>query len=592
MRFRPTVCWAWIVVVAGGACERPAGPRPDQVMLLGDAVVEDTLAPPTEVATDSVLLTGHSGDVRNWPMYGGDYSQMRYSPLDEINVETVRRLRPSWIFQTGVAESFQSTPVVVGRDMYITTPMAEQMQSVIKLDAQTGRKRWARSFRQGTTIFCCGPNNRGVAVSGRRVFLATLDARLIALDADSGKVLWESSVGDPTKGYGNTSAPIAFHGKVYIGTSGGEWATRGFLKAFDEATGKLVWTWYTIPSPEDGGWWGPWTEKAPGSDSSLHRNIPQERTDSARFGDAWKRGGGPIWMPASVDPALGLLYVAIGNPNPDYSGVARPGDNRWTASICAIKAEEGTKAWCFQFMPHDVWDYDGTSPPFLFELEKDGRKIPAAGVFTKVGWLYVLDRRDGTLITRSDNYVRHLNLFHVPGKDTVLIAPGSAGGTNWSPGAFNPRVRLAFSANLDWPMATVSHDGKPCLEGAECIGSDIAIQPGALAPNWGNVSAVDPATGKIAWQQRTRVPLIGGVLTTAGNLVFAGQSDGSFDAWQAETGQHVWQFRTGAGCNAAPMTYRAGGKQFVVIACGGSFILRRSQIDSPSGDALIAFALP
>jgi len=552
------------------------------------------LAPPEfPHASDSILLRGHSGDPSHWPMYGGDYSQRRYSPLDQINTGNVARLRPAWIYQSGYAESFQTTPVVVGREMYLTIPMVEQTQRVVKLDAATGRKLWETPIRQGTTLFCCGPNNRGVAVSGERVFLATLDARLLALDARTGAVRWETRIAEPNMGYGNTSAPVAWDGKVFIGTSGGEWATRGFLKAFDQATGSLRWTWYTIPAPEDGGWWGDWVERAPGTNLSLNRNIQREKADSAKYADAWKRGGGPIWMPASLDPALGLLFVAVGNANPDYNGVSRPGDNRWTGSVCAIHAADGKQAWCFQFVPHDVWDYDGTSPPFLFELSKDGARLPAVGLFTKVGWLYVLDRRNGRLITRSDNYVPQQNLFRVPGRDTVVIAPGSAGGTNWSPGAYHPGTMLAYSANIDWPMGTLGVNQLPCQPGPkECIGSDVAMGPGQGPSPKGNLAAVDPATGKVAWHASTRLPLIGGVLVTAGDLLFAGQSDGSFDAWDARTGEHLWRFGTGAGCNAAPMTYRLGSQQYVAIACGGSFILRRSGIESPAGDAVIAFALP
>ena len=558
------------------------------------SIVTDTTTPPVIAVTDSMLRAGHSTDPSQWLTYGGDVSQRRFSPLKEITTENVGRLRPKWIWQTGVAESFQSTPLVVGGAMYITTPMVEQTQRVVKLNAATGKLLWEAPVRIGTALFCCGPNNRGVAAWGDKVFLATLDARLIALRMSDGSVAWEASIGDPAHGYGNTSAPSAFGGKVFIGTSGGEWATRGFLKAFDAENGAPLWTWHTIPSPEQGGWWGEWIEKAPGTELSLNRNIAKERADSAKYADSWQRGGGPIWMPATIDPERGLLFVSVGNVNPDYNGVTRPGDNRWGSSICALRIADGSQAWCYQWMPHDLWDFDGASPTFLFDLERQGGPVPALGVFTKVGFLYVLDREKGTLLTRSDAYVPQKNLFKVPtAHDSIVVAPGSAGGTNWSPGAYSPLTRLAYTAAIDWPMITMADAGEVCPAGHICIGGNLAIAPGeGSSIGSGIIAAVDPGTGKVVWQQKTTLPLIGGVLTTAGGLLFSGQSDGSFDAWDAKTGNHLWQFRTGAGCNAAPMTWQIEGKQQIGVACGGNFVIARSGMPSPPGGTLLVFELP
>lgn len=578
--------WSF-TLAALAACAEPA-PRAPQMAAV------DTTPPAVVTISDSMLRAGHFADPSQWPTYGGDLSQRRFSPLDEITAKNVSGLRPAWIWQTGYGESFQSTPLVVGGAMYVTTPLVEQTQRVVKLDAATGRVLWDTRIRIGTALFCCGPNNRGVAALGDKVFLATLDARLIALRAADGSTAWEASIGDPAQGYGNTSAPSAYGGKVFIGTSGGEWATRGFLKAFDAETGAPVWTWHTIPSPEDGGWWGDWTEKAPGTELSLNRDIAREKADSAKYTGSWQRGGGPIWMPATIDPERGWLFVSVGNVNPDYNGVTRPGDNRWSSSVCALRMADGTKVWCYQWMPHDVWDYDGASPTFLLTVERDGAQVPAVGVFTKVGFLYVLDRATGRLLTRSDAYVPQQNLFKVPTlHDSIIVAPGSAGGTNWSPGAYSPATKLAYTAAIDWPMITLADAGETCPAGHLCVGGDLAIAPGqGSASGAGVLAAVDPNTGKVVWQQRTRLPLIGGVLATAGGLVFSGQSDGSFDAWEAKDGTHLWQFRTGAGCNAAPMTWQARGKQHVAIACGGSFILARSGMPSPAGGTLMVFALP
>jgi hypothetical protein len=292
---------------------------------------------------------------------------------------------------------------------------------------------------------------------------------------------------------------------VFISTSGGEWATR-LHEGVRAETGAPLWTWYTIPSPEEGGWWGDWTEKAPGTELSLNRDIAREKADSAKYADSWQRGGGPIWMPATIDPALGLLYVSVGNVNPDYNGVTRPGDNRWSSSICALRIADGSRAWCWQWMPHDVWDYDGASPTFLFDLERQGTRIPALGVFTKLGFLYVLDRTKGELLTRSDAYVPHKNLFKVPtAHDSLVVAPGSAGGTNWSPGAYSPLTRLAYTAAIDWPMITMADAGETCPAGHLCVGGALAIAPGE-----GSARGTDfvhrSNTGKVAGSSTRRFP--------------------------------------------------------------------------------------
>jgi len=536
------------------------------------------------LVTDAMLLAGHSGNPEQWPMYGGDYHNNRYSPLDQINTTNVKNLRPAWIFQTGIAESFETTPVVVGGEMYITTPAAQQVQKVIKLNARTGEKIWESAIRLGTTIFCCGPNNRGVAVWQDKVYLGTLDARLVALDARTGRIVWEQQTADPSLGYSQTHAPVVFDGKVIIGSSGGEYGIRGFVKAYDANTGRPLWTWYTIPSPEEGGWWGTWVTTAPGTTHSLNRNIRQEKADSAKYADAWQRGGGGVWMTPAVDPERRAIYVSVGNPSPDLDGSIRPGDNRWTDSVCSIHVDTGRMNWCYQYIPHDVWDLDAASPPFLFDFRQGNRTIPAVGHFSKLGFLYVLDRNTGRLLKLSKNYVPHENLFALPTPEGTRMLPGANGGTEWSPGGFSPQTGYAYSVNLHQPMHYSVHS-VPWEKGRLWLGSAFTAIPGE--DQWGNVVAVDPVSGNVVWEARTEEPMMGGVLVTAGGLVFAGQPTGSFDAWDARTGQHLWSFRTGAGCNAAPMTYQLDGKQYVAVACGGIH-----QIDAPRGDALIVFALP
>ena len=536
------------------------------------------------LVTDRLLQTGHAGDPSNWPMYGGDYGQPRFSPLAQINRDNVERLESAWVYRTGVGPTFETTPVVVGGEMFITTPMEHQVQHVIKLDARTGRALWRTPVPQQTTIFCCGPNNRGVALYGDKVFLATLDARVVALSAATGDIEWETTTGKAAAGYGHTLAPLTYDGKVIVGTSGGEFGIRGWVKALDTATGETLWTWYAIPSPEEGGWWGEWLETAPGTTHSLNRDIAAEKRDSARYADAWERGGGPVWMTPALDPDLGLLYVSVGNVSPDYDGTVRPGDNRWNSSVCAIRVDEGETEWCYQYVPHDVWDYDATSPPFLFALERDGQSIPAVGHFAKVGFFYAWDRRTGELLQRSQNYVPHHNLFTVPTRQGVLLAPGIFGGTNWSPGAHNPETGYVYTTAMHWPMVFYKNS-EPYEEGEWYVGG--GTRRAEDTERWGSVVALDPATGEVAWEYRTERPLMGGALTTAGGLVFAGQTMGSFNAWDAATGELLWRHPTDAGCNAAPITYELDGTQHVAVACGGN-----SRVAGRPGDALRVFRLP
>lgn len=545
-------------------------------------------------ASDADLLAGHRGAPSTWPMYGGSLGQIRFSDLDQINLETVKDLEPAWVFHTGVfnvASGYQTTPVVFDGAMYVTTPRVGREQWVIKLDARTGTEIWRKGLRQDSTRYCCGPNNRGATLYKDKVIVATLDASLYALDAATGEVLWRTMTGAGAAGYSQTSPPVVFDGKIIIGVAGGEYGIRGYLKAFDADTGGLLWTWYTVPSPEDGGWEGDWVEEAPGLGLSLNRDIAQEKADLAKYPDAWRHGGVPIWTTPSVDPERRLVYVTTGNPGPDYDASIRPGDNLWGDSLCAIRIDDGSLAWGFQYVPHDAWDYDGGTPPLLFELEMDGETVPVVGLFTKVGYFYLLNRETGELLKVSEPYVPIENLFEPLTEEGVTIAPGSAGGTNWSPASYNPLTGWVYSANMHWPMVMKTSPGLKYREGGSYQGGNASFGAQDVV-KWGNVCAIDPKTGKIVWKTRTDLPMFGGVITTAGGLVFAGQSAASFDAWNARTGEHVWTWKTDAGANAAPMTYLLDGKQYVVIAAGGSRYVRRSRDDPPEADAIIAFALP
>src|SRR5881392_2216732 len=334
------------------------------------AVVASMIAVPlraqshTVVTNDMLRNAAGSGD---WLMYGHNYSNNRFSPLKQINTANVKHLIPLAVYTHGAERlgSFEATPIVVNGIMYITSPVTPN-NIVRAFDLRTQKMLWQYEHKTApVSTACCGPNNRGVAVSGGSVFVGTLDDELVALDATTGKVKWEAKVGDgPEAGYTETMAPLVIGDNVIIGTSGAEYGIRGYVKAFNAATGALVWTFYTIPAPEDGGWWGKWSKTTPEGDD-LKRDIAKEKADSAKNADAWKTGGASMWMTPAYDEATKTLYVAIGNPSPDLDGSIRPGDNLWSESVVAIDATNGKFKWGYQEVPHDVWDLDAVSPPVI-----------------------------------------------------------------------------------------------------------------------------------------------------------------------------------------------------------------------------------
>lgn len=538
------------------------------------------LSPHTSVTNDMLLQAQQSGD---WLMYGGNYWNNRFSPLTTINTTNVKNLVPRWVFQTGTPElaSLETTPVVVNGVIYFTSAVAPN-NTVLAYSLRTGTRLWRYEHKTDTksyAVACCGRNNRGVAVANGMVYVATLDGMLIALDQQTGTEKWLSQVGDPGTGYTETMAPLAVGDKVIIGTSGGEYGIRGFLKAFNGTTGALVWTWYTIPSPQEGGWWGAWAKTTPDG-ADLHRDVAAEKADSAKYADSWQYGGGGIWMTPAYDPETQTLYAAIGNPSPDLDGSIRPGDNRWTDGIVAIDAATGKFKWGYQTVPHDVWDLDAVSPPVIATV--GGKKVVVhAG---KTGWVYVLDAATGALVRRSDAFVPQENMFALPTAAGTRMLPGANGGAEWSPIAVNPSLGYAFVVGLHQPMNYITHSAAyspPKL----WLGSRFVAIPGEA--QWGNVSAVNLATGKIAWAVKTEQPMIGGATATAGGLVFTGEGNGWFKAYDAKTSAVLWQFQCGAGVNAAPSVFSVDGEEFVAVAAGGNF-----QLNYPLGDAIFIFGLP
>jgi alcohol dehydrogenase (cytochrome c) len=521
------------------------------------------------------LLNRSAGDGNNFLHTNGNYTQTRFYPNRQINTSNITKLRPAWIFQTEVKESLETTPIVVNGIMYVTT----SHNHVYAIDARTGEQLWHFKHKMGpVTVYCCGPNNRGVAVLGDMVYMGTLDAKLVALDAKTGKLVWETQIAEPELGYSETMAPTVVNGKVLIGTNGGEYGIRGFVKAFDAKTGKLLWTFHTIPENSVGVWA---TSDATGRD--MKRNIAAEKAQLAKTGDPFKTLGGGVWQNPAVDLETNRIYFVVGNPSPDLDGSLRPGDNLYTNSLVSVDLD-GKYVCHFQYIAHDVWDLDAVSPPIITTVAgRDGKPIKGVLHAGKTGHVYVHDARDCSLIRFSEAMVPQENMWVLPTKEGARMLPGANGGVEWSPMAINPNLGLTYAINLHQPM-TYHVESTPYPQGKLWLGGAFKVIP--AEEQWGNVTAVDYNTGKIRWQVKTQQPMIGGVLATAGGLVFTGEGNGLFTAYDAETGALLWKFQAGAGVNAPPASYSVDGKQYIVVGAGGNV-----QLDYKRGNSIIAFTV-
>lgn len=588
------------------------------VLLLWSAV-----APATDAIHDDARLLQADRDVTNWLTYGRDYSNQRFSPLAQVNTRTVSRLVPRWIYQSGVASTFQASPIVVDGVMYLSLPF----NHVVALDARTGQEIWRYQHKRRTEKMCCGPANRGVAVAYGKVYIGTVDARLVALDQKTGKLVWDiplvDDVGqgertdqlpadDPLRkqhvsgatGVGANMAPVVYKGKVIIGITGvgyglhldsdrpgapvgsvigfaGESQRAGFYAAFDAATGKRIWQFDSTPAS---GWEGEFrTVTLDGA--PLERDIAQEKATAAQYEDAWKRGGGSAWTTPAIDPQLGLVYVGTGNPSPQMDDVTRPGDNLYTVSLVALDVDTGALRWYYQQVPHDMWGLDVASPPVLFDADVSGGRVPAVAQASKTGWLYVHDRRDGKLLFKSEAFVPQHNQFKRPTAAGIDIAPGAAGGASWSPVSYDARTGLSYVAGVHMPTHYTVKEVPATATQSAVRYTTLDVVDG---PTWGTLTAIDTrASGRIRWQVKTAQPLVGGVLATAGDVVFTGEGNGDFSAFHAETGERLWKFNCGAGVNAPAITYELDGVQYIAVAAGGSAIFGYRQ-----GDAVMVFALP
>jgi alcohol dehydrogenase (cytochrome c) len=541
--------------------------------LLASAALADV---PRSINVTQEQLSKSAGDSRNWLHTQGSYSQTRYYPGAQINAKNVAKLRPAFVFQTEVTESMETAPIVVNGVMFLTT----SFNHVYAVDAVTGKEFWHYKHKMGPiTTFCCGPNNRGVAISGGKLFMGTLDAKLVALDAKTGGVLWETQIADPEKGYSETMAPTVVDNKVLIGTNGGEYGIRGFVKAYDAASGKLLWTFHTVPETGHEGVWAP--KDATGRD--MHRDIDREKAAFVESkGAFYDKLGGGVWMNPAVDLKERTLWFVVGNPSPDLYGDIRPGDNLYTDSLVAVNLDSGAYKCHFQYIAHDVWDLDSVSPVILTTAKgKNGKPIPVALHGGKTGHVYVHDRRDCSLVRYSEAMVPQENMWVLPTPEGARMLPGANGGVEWSPMAFDPKTRLAIALNLHQPM-TYHVEQADYPGGKLWLGG--AFKTIASEKQWGRVAAVNIDTGKLAWKHDTAQPLIGGGLATAGGLFFFGEGNGSFNALDSKTGKKLWSFNCGAGANAQPVSYMVGGKQYVAMGCGGN-----TQLDFKRGNSMFVF---
>jgi alcohol dehydrogenase (cytochrome c) len=504
----------------------------------------------TDAMTANVAKTG-----TNWLATGQGYSNQRFSPLTGINDRTISRLAPVAIAQTGYTASFETTPIVVNGTMFITTPMVNSKQAVIAMNAATGETIWTYTYTDGLTQICCGPVNRGVTVSGGQIYFLSLDNNLIDLDAKTGQEVWKTNVADAQAGYSETMVPQVYGSQVIIGSAGGEWPLRGFLASYDAKSGQQTWRWYSTDSEKS------WQ------------------------GDSWKTGGGTVWTTPVIDPKLGLVIFSTGNPNPDLDGSKRAGDNLYTDSIVALHLKDGSLAWYYQEVKHDVWDYDAVSNVVLFDTMEGGKMVPAAGEAGKTAFFYIVNRETGKLIRRSEPFDMQRNMFATPTKAGVQSLPGANGGAEWSPPAYSPLTHDVYVMGMNQLMTFTTDNAAGDIPGQIRLGSTFKNVPHGLQN--GTLTAINVNTGKIAWNQTVPQPTMGGALVTAGNLAFMGEGNGWFDAFNAKTGRKLWHFFLGAGVNAPPVAYQVNGREYIAVAAGGNF-----QMTYPLGDVVAIFALP
>jgi alcohol dehydrogenase (cytochrome c) len=535
-----------------------------------------------EVTSERLLHADQ--EPHNWLMYYGNYQGWRYSPLPQINTTNVQRLVVKWKFHTGSGdENFQVTPLVVDGVMYLTN----QRNEVFALHAETGKILWRYTYfhiefsPQMPGRFWGHAQHRGVAIAQGKVFLATQDAHLVALEARSGEVLWKTPAGDYEAGHEFTSPPLIVKDKAILGIVTGEKPTRGFIDAYNLQTGKRLWRFYTVPGPGELGHetWG---------------------------GNSWQYGCGPAWLPGTYDAALHLVYIGTGNPCPMYSGEERPGDNLYTSAIVALDPETGQLKWYFQVIPHDLWDYDSANELVLVDMAVDGKPVKALLQASKNGYFYALDRTNGRLLyarpfvekitwTTGLDVAGRPSPGAFPTPEGALICPGAFGAKSWNHMAYHPARGQVYIPASDM-CQRVTQVRVPPRPGRMYYGGEGRVL-GAGAD--GILKALDVQTGEMRWQYRSKYPLMASVLATGGGLVFTGDVEGNALAFDAANGDVLWTFRTGSGHRGSPMTYAVGGKQYIAVPSGwggvaaGAFSRAFPALaEAPRGSTLFVFGLP
>ncbi|MGB6449936.1 MAG: PQQ-dependent dehydrogenase, methanol/ethanol family [Steroidobacteraceae bacterium] len=593
------------LAVAALLCARSAAAQIDV------AAPASSARPPSFGNVDDARLLHAAREPQDWLTYGGSWDEQRYSTLDQINTATVKQLAPAWSFDFDTTRGQESTPLVVDGVMYVSTAWSK----VYALDARTGREIWLYDPNvpgPAAVATCCGVVNRGVAIYEGKVYVGTLDGRLVALDAATGKPVWSVRTFEPSSSYAITGAPRAARGKIFIGNSGSDFGGRGYVSAYDAATGKLLWRFYTVPGE-------------PGHEDGQPSDGPLKKIALPTWhGQWWKYGGGGnVWNAIVYDPDFNQLYLATGNGYPWNENFRSEGkgDNLFLSSIIAVDADTGRYRWHYQETPEERWDYDSVADIALVELRIDGRLRKVLLHTPKNGFCYVIDRRTGKLLSAKP-YIPGLNWAHgidpKTGRPNIVAAalygdkpwtgvPGAGGAHVWQPIAFSPRTGLLYLAateNSSYYVATprftfvpgVAHLGivlgaslPVATAGPARSTADPASRPGSYLLAW------NPITQTAAWRAADSAAG-GGVLATAGGLVFQGRSRdgllGEFDAYRADDGERLWSWKTPNAISAGPITYRVGGEQYVAVTSGASFYQSMgARARVPQYGRLIAFRL-
>lgn len=512
-----------------------------------------------EPVTDEMLREAPA-DPSAWLHFGGNYASWRHSPIESLTPASVKRLRLAWMLPTGVALQLETSPVVYDGILYVTS----SFNRLFALDAVSGEIYWRYDHElPGDLRICCGPVNRGVAIAGDRVLMATLDARLLAFDRRTGELLWNTEIAPYTRGFSATSAPLVVGELAFIGVAGGEYGVRGFLDAYEVATGERRWRHYTVPAAGE----------------------PGVETWS---GDSYESGGAPTWVIGSYDPATDTLFWGTGNPSPDWNGDLREGDNLFSDSVLALDPATGERKWYFQFTPHDVWDYDGNSELWLVDVAIGAETVPVVAQANRNGYFYLLDRRDGRFLeavqyadqvnwaTIDENGRPQVDPAKTPSEEpTERICPGLAGGNQGSyAGAYNPDTGLVYVPVIESCMM-FEKGIVVFVEGVPFMGGEPIAVDAEAGRSYGHLSAIDVASGETRWRYDDPWPMMAGVLSTAGGVVITGNMEGHILAFDAASGEEAWRFAAGSTIRSHPVAYSIDGRVFLAVGVGGGGVVEQ-----------------